>query len=261
MSGIAGILTTTGKEPPEELLHTLSAKLKRRGQDDQGITIQNGLGLIHQRLSVAPLDAGHQPLCNASKLTLVTDCRLLNTQEIKERFADTYRFLTTLDSESIFPLYEKYGAEFTHHLSGMYAIALYDGHADELILTRDPAGIKPLYYFSNEDYFIFASELKVLLELEEIRPDIDQNARKESLQYGSTLGEQTLLHNIKSVLPGQTLIIQEGRILKSFQDRPFENLKPSKLNLKRSFEELPAQLGEALADLDEPSHNIACFYF
>ncbi len=259
MSGIAGILTTDGTEPPEDLLHALSAKLKKRGQDDQGITIQNGLGLVHQRLSIAPLDAGHQPLCNESKLTLVTDCRLLKTQETKERFADTYKFVTTLDSETIFPLYEKYGAEFTHHLSVMYAIALYDGHADELILTRDPAGIKPLFYFSNDLYFVFASELKVLLDLDIIPPHIDQTARKESLQYGATLGGKTLIHNVKTVLPGQTLIVQEGRILKTFQDRPFDDLKSSKLNLKRSFEEVPAQLCEALADLDEPSQNIACF--
>ncbi len=258
MSGIAGVLTVDGSEPPEDLLHALSAMLLARGRDDQGITIQNGLGLVHRRLSLAPLDAGHQPLCNESKLTLVTDCRLLNTQAIRERFSASYRFSTTLESETIFPLYEKYGAEFTHHLLGMYAIALYDGHADELILTRDPTGIKPLYYFSDDTYFIFASEIKVLLNLERIRPDIDRQARKESLQYGTAVGEKTIIHGIKTILPGETLIIQRGKILKTFQDRPFDNLRPNKLSLKNAFEEIPAALCEALADLDEPKQKTAC---
>lgn len=258
MSGIAGVLTVDGSEPPEELLHALSAMLLRRGKDDHGITIQNGLGLVHRRLSIAPLDAGHQPLCNESKLTLVTDCRLLNTQSIRDRFAASYSFSTTLDSETIFPLYEKYGAEFTHHLFGMYAIALYDGHADELILTRDTAGIKPLYYFVDEEYFIFASEIKVLLNLERIRPNINREARKESLQYGATVGHKSMIHGITTVLPGETLIIQKGKVLKTFQDRPFDGLKPSKFTLKQSFEEIPAALCEALSDLDEPTQKAAC---
>tara|TARA_R110002095_G_scaffold98842_3_gene86834 strand:+ start:366 stop:2111 length:1746 start_codon:yes stop_codon:yes gene_type:complete len=258
MSGIAGVLTVDGSEPPEDLLHALSTRLLRRGKDDQGITIQNGLGLIHRRLSIAPLDAGHQPLCNESKLTLVADCRLLNTESTRDRFADSYDFATALEVETIFPLYEKYGAEFTHHLFGMYAIALYDGHADELILTRDPAGIKPLYYFLDDRYFIFASEIKVLLGLEHIRPDIDRQGRKESLQYGATLGGKTIIHGIKTVLPGETLIVQKGRLLKTFRDRPFDDLKPSKMTLKQSFEEIPAALCEALADLDEPTQKAAC---
>lgn len=259
MSGIAGVLTTNGSEPPEELLYALSHKLKRRGLDDHGITIQNGLGFVHQRHSIVPLEAGHQPLCNESKMTLVTDCRLLNTQEIRDRFSDYYTFSTALDSETIFPLYDKYGAEFTHHLRGTYAIALYDGHADELILTRDPAGIKPLFYFTNEDYFIFASELKVLLSLDIVRPNINQIARKEVLQYGATVGNKTFIQGIQEVLPGQTLIIQGGRILKTFQDRPFEDLKPSKLNLKRFFEEVPADLCEALAEIEDATQKSACF--
>lgn len=258
MSGIAGVLTIDGSEPPEDLLHSLSSILLRRGKDDQGITIQNGLGFVHRRLSLAPLEAGHQPLCNESKLTLVADCRLLNTQSLRERFAASYGFSTNLESETIFPLYEKYGAEFTHHLFGMYTIALYDGHADELILTRDPAGIKPLYYFLDDEYFIFASEIKVLLNLERVRPDIDRQGRKESLQYGTTVGDKTIIHHIKTVLPGETLIIQKGKILKTFQDRPFGGLRPSKLSLKNSFEEIPAALCEALSDLDEPRQNVAC---
>ena len=259
MSGIAGILTIDGSEPPEELLRQLSKNISHRGRDDHGITLQNGLGLIHHRLALDPIGAGHQPLCNESNLSLVTDCHLINTKLFRTQFKEKYEFKTTLDSEVIFPLYEKYGAEFTHHLNGMYAVALYDGHADELVLVRDISGIKPLYYLQTENYFFFASELKAIKNLDGVGGDIHHQARKEILQYGSTVGSQSIINPIKTVMPGQTLIIQKGEIIKEFRDHVFDDLRPSKFNLKRSIKEIPDIISESLTDLNISNTPTVCF--
>src|SRR5207253_58252 len=109
-------------------------------------------------------------------------------------------------------LYRRHGLDFTSRLRGMYAIALHDPAAGRLVLARDPFGIKPLYYTETPQYFAFASEPQALIEAGIVTPELAVPVRNELLQMQFTTGRDTIFAGIKRVLPGETVVVRQGRI-------------------------------------------------
>lgn len=220
MSAIGGVMMKrSGEEPDEEVLRVLAKLLEHRGPDDLGITVQGHVGFVHCHLALMPLEKVHQPITTNDKLMLMGDARIYHPTRLDMEQDSKYQFQTDLSCEVILPLYEKYGAQFAQHLEGMFATALFDGYANELILSRDALGLKPLYYFDHNDFIIFASELKALKGLDIYQGDLEVSALAEALECGVVLGEKTLYEKIYRVEPGQSLIFRDGKIVKRLQSK------------------------------------------
>ena len=209
MCGIAGVMTRDGSPPASALLAGLQGALAHRGPDGKGRLVRGGVALVHTRLAIIDLETGDQPLFAPGGAALVANGEIYNNPELRAAMANT-PFRTRSDCEPAVFLYEREGETFAESLRGMYAIALHDPRRRRLVLARDPFGIKPLYYVQTDSLFVFASEPQALRAA---AGEIDPQRRAELLQLKFTTGADTIFPGIHRVLPGETLVVEEARIV------------------------------------------------
>ena len=128
-----------------------------------------------------------------------------NFKDLRKKLEDNHSFHSNTDTEVLIHAYEEYGIDFIKKLRGMFAFALYDSKKKKLILARDPIGKKPLYYYWNGNVFIFASEMKAILETE-IEREIDMGGLSAYLTHQYTIGRNTMFKGIEKILGGELLI-------------------------------------------------------
>ncbi|MDR5726763.1 MAG: asparagine synthase (glutamine-hydrolyzing) [Terriglobia bacterium] len=211
MCGIAGLQVVGNARVPPGALTILQRGILHRGPDAQSQFATDDTALVFTRLAIVDLKHGDQPLFSPNRSALVVNGEIYNSPELRDRFPD-YPFETNSDCEAILALYGKYGTAFAEHLRGMYAVALFDSQTRDLVLSRDPFGIKPLYYIEGLDYFAFASEIAPLLEAAFAWPSLDETARTELLQLKYVYGSKTIFRDIRRVEPGETLVVRDGKI-------------------------------------------------
>nr|WP_298798548.1 asparagine synthase (glutamine-hydrolyzing) [uncultured Acetobacter sp.] len=245
MCGIGGLVYTRGTAPcGQDVLDWMAAALKHRGPDGAHFARFPHADLIHTRLSIIDLAGGDQPLSVGSG-TLIANGEIYNDPQVRAQIGSTH-FKTGSDCESPLLLWERNGADFPRHLRGMYAIALYDSAQDELLLSRDPFGIKPLYITEFDGGLAFASEPGVLLAAGLTPRTVSPTARDELLQLQFTTGRETIFKGITRVLPGETVRVVQGRIL----DRQFLSPLPTQPDMQAPLTE-----EAALARLDDALMN------
>jgi asparagine synthase (glutamine-hydrolysing) len=171
--------------------------------------------MVQTRLAIIDLVTGDQPLFEPGGAALIANGEIYNYIELRAQLGRLYAtaFSTEGDCEAPLHLYRRYGLDFTAHLRGMYAIALHDPAAGQLILARDPFGIKPLYYAETPRVFAFASEPGALIEAGLVAPQLVRSARNELVQMQFTTGRETIFAGINRVLPGETVVVRRGRIV------------------------------------------------
>lgn len=212
MCGIAGVMTASGGAVAETILDRLEAALAHRGPDGAGRFHGTGVGLVHRRLAIIDLTTGDQPLHAPGGAVLVANGEIYNYLELKAALPDI-AFATRSDCEPPLHLYQREGTGFARSLRGMYAIALFDPATDHLLLARDRFGIKPLYYAETPTGFAFASEPQALIRAGWIGAELNPAARNELLQLQFTTGRDTIFAGIERVLPGETLVVGQGRVV------------------------------------------------
>lgn len=212
MCGIAGGMTKSGAPPELSTLRKMQAALKHRGPDGEGHYALNNVGLIHTRLAIVDVDGGAQPLVSENGVALVANGEIYNDIELRKP-ANGNTYQSASDNESILHAYLSHDLKFTTQLRGMYAAALYDPQRQRLILTRDPFGIKPLYYLETSTTFWFASELQVFAAAGLHQPKEYGLARDQLLALQYTCGGDTIVAGVKRVEPGETLVVQDGKII------------------------------------------------
>src|ERR1051325_6124376 len=154
MCGIAGLIVRNPREACSKVLREMAHAIEHRGPDDEGFyegTALNGtafVGLAHRRLSIIDLQAGHQPITNEdATVTVVFNGEIYNFQRLRAELELLgHRFATQSDSETIVHAYEEFGDACVDRLRGMFAFALWDARTKRLLVARDRAGEKPLYY-------------------------------------------------------------------------------------------------------------------
>lgn len=186
--------------------------IRHRGPDDEGFYFSDGIGLGHRRLSIIDLAGGKQPMSNEDEtLWIVFNGEIYNYIELTRTLKDRgHRFRTKSDTEVILHLYEEKGSACLKDLVGMFAFALWDDKKKELFLARDRLGIKPLYYFINDDKVIFASEIKAILEDETVPRQPHYGAVAQYLRYMYTTDDSTFFEGIKKLLPGYYIVVKNG---------------------------------------------------
>ncbi len=211
MCGISGFVDFR-KSSSEELLRRMTDAMLHRGPDDGGHEVYDSpaaqVGFGQRRLAIMDLSPlGHQPM-HFGDLIVNFNGEIYNFKEIRKELEEKgYTFTSWSDTEVILKGYHCWGMEVVQKFIGMFAIALYDKSKQKLILIRDRAGIKPLYYYWSNDVLLFGSELKALFPHPAFEKKIDVNSLALFLQYSYIPAPHSIFHNTFKLLPGHYLII------------------------------------------------------
>ncbi|WP_033068476.1 asparagine synthase (glutamine-hydrolyzing) [Thalassospira australica] len=212
MSGIAGIIARDGTGVDVALLDRLRDALGHRGPDGDGRYIKGPVGFVQTRLAIIDLDTGDQPLFHENGSALVANGEIYNYLELRENLCKA-GFTTGSDSETALRIFARDGVDGFDHLRGMYAFAIHDVVDNQVVLCRDPFGIKQVYYVETPEYFAFASEAQALVAAGLVGRNVREDARAELLQVQFTTGTDMILDGIKRLLPGETIVLRNGRIV------------------------------------------------
>lgn len=207
MCGIAGEIIINGQKPEKSFVPDMLAAMTHRGPDDEGLFSSGPITLGQRRLSIVGLTNGHQPIPNEDKsVWAVCNGEIYNYYELKKSLeAKGHIFSTATDSETIVHLYEEYGNEMTSYLEGMFAFAVYDIKNSSLLLARDRAGKKPLYYFQKGNVFAFASELRALSRHKAMPRDISLQALSDYFSFQYVPQPGTIFKDVFKLPPAHQL--------------------------------------------------------
>ncbi|MCH9670729.1 MAG: amidotransferase 1, exosortase A system-associated [Gammaproteobacteria bacterium] len=251
MCGITGIVDIVGKRPiSRDLVTQMNDSQFHRGPDQDGIHIEDGVGLGHRRLSIIDVSSGKQPLYNEdNSVVVVYNGEIYNFQALAEELqAAGHQFRTRSDTEVIVHAWEEWGAECVQHFRGMFAFAIWDTNKSTLFLARDRVGIKPLYYSILPDgLLLFGSELKSLLVHPGLSQTVDPRAVEDYFAFGYVPEPKTIYANTFKLSPGHTLTIRRGEPVpeqREFWDVPFQ-LAPA-MDEREASDELIRHLREAV---------------
>jgi asparagine synthase (glutamine-hydrolysing) len=224
MCGIVGMIGLNVRISPE-VLERATGSLVHRGPDDGGTVILRGcaetqaeseieIGLGNRRLAILDLSPlGHQPMNDpASGNWIVYNGEIYNFRQVRTRLEEFgLRFESLSDTEVILKAYAHWGEKCVDRFRGMFAFAIWDAKQGHLFMARDPMGIKPLYYFQSEKYFIFSSEVRTLLATGLVPPVIDRAGLSSYLTFGSVYDPNTLVRGVRSLPPGHSLTWKDGQ--------------------------------------------------
>ena len=171
------------------------------------------MGLGFRRLSIIDLGGGHQPMPGpGDRHWIIFNGEIYNYQALRQELvAKGYTFRTHSDTEVILQLYAERGEDCVHALNGMFAFAIWDSERRSLFLARDRMGVKPLYYAETPEAFLFASEIKALFASGKVTPACREDALAEYLIFRQAAGPETLFRGVRSLPPGCTMTVQDGR--------------------------------------------------
>jgi asparagine synthase (glutamine-hydrolysing) len=221
MCGIFGIIGHNSPVPAE-ILEQATRSLAHRGPDDGGAVILRGsqqqaieIGLGNRRLAILDLSPlGHQPMNDpASGNWIVYNGEVYNFRDVRTKLEREGVYFNSLsDTEVILKAYGRWGEQCLHEFRGMFAFAIWDAQRQRLFVARDPMGIKPLYYYSSDRYFMFSSEVRTLLGTGLVPRRIDPAGLVSYLTFGSLYDPNTLVEKVNSLSAGHYLTWDKGQV-------------------------------------------------
>jgi asparagine synthase (glutamine-hydrolysing) len=227
MCGIVGVIGLNARVS-SEMLDRATRSLTHRGPDDGGTIIlqdsarpdqaQNKeieIGLGNRRLAILDLSPhGHQPMHDpATGNWIVYNGEVYNFREVRAELEQAgLRFNSQSDTEVILKAYAHWGESCLHEFRGMFAFAIWDAQRHRLFVARDPMGIKPLYYYQSDRYFLFSSEVRTLLGTGLVPRKLDAAGLIDYLTFGSLYDPNTLIAGVNSLPPGHFLTWENGQI-------------------------------------------------
>jgi len=214
MCGFAGIYNLSEDHDTRyALAEKMIDAVSYRGPDDKTIYLDDHIAFAHTRLSIIDITGGRQPIFNEDgTVCVIFTGEIFNYRELRTDLQRSgHKFTTESDTEVLVHLYEDFDTGFVHHLNGQFAIALWDNIKKQLILARDRAGIRPLFYHEQNGSLYFSSEAKSLFTNSAIRCAIDPVSLAETFTFWSTLPGNTIYKDIKTLLPGEILVARPGK--------------------------------------------------
>lgn len=254
MCGICGYINCDGRVSREEL-KTMNDTMYHRGPNDSGEWIRKigrfFVGMAHRRLAIIDLsESGHQPMVSEDKsVVIVFNGEIYNFQSLRQELKEMgYRFHSQSDTEVLLYAYYAWGECMLQRLDGMFAFAVFDIRKEKMILARDRMGEKPLYYFWDNDTFIFASSLSPIMKY----PGFKKNIRKDILSGYLTntfiLAPDTIFENTWKVSAGEYLVWEKGRLEKKTYWNAWDQYKERSPYLVENFGEAKKNLNVLLTN-------------
>lgn len=212
MCGIAGIAGGNGHPVQRAEIKAMCDALIHRGPDDDGFFVEGNVGMGMRRLSIIDVDNGQQPVWNEHRdICVVLNGEIYNYDELRrELISKGHVFRTHSDTEVLLHLYEDLGERCIERLRGMFAFAVWDRKANLVLLVRDRLGIKPLYYAEVNGRLLFASEMKALLQLPDIKKEFNWASVSYLFSFLSTPADESILQGIHKLQPGCLLRFSPG---------------------------------------------------
>ena len=218
MCGICGYINfkANNKTLNKDILAKMVATLKHRGPDEKGCYLKGKAALGHRRLSIIDLTTGQQPMSIGNgRFTVAYNGEVYNFPQIREDLEKkNIQFKTKSDTEVILKSYSLHGKDCLKLFNGMFAFAIWDSVAEELFLARDRFGQKPLYYTLQNGFFIFASEIKAILQHPMVRKEIDPISLSKYLAYDYTPNPRSIFKEIYKLEPAHCLFANKETIKK-----------------------------------------------
>ena len=229
MCGIAGIFGLEDRKLARRMIN----RMKHRGPDDEGYYFDTNISLGMCRLSIIDVEGGQQPIYNEEgSICVVSNGEIYNFRELSEELENKgHKFHTRSDTEVLVHLYEEYGHNLIKKLNGMFAFAIWDSTKKELFLARDRLGIKPLYYTITNNGFIFASEIKAILECETVNREVDKTALANYFSLRYVPAPRTMFEDIMKLKPAHYLVVNKEGI----QERCYWDLNCAPMNESQDY--------------------------
>ena len=208
MCGICGIINFDGKKVSSEDLHLMMREMKHRGPDDEGIYENGNIGLGHVRLSIIDLsEAGKQPFfSDDGRYVMVYNGEIYNYIEIRDELKYKYKFFTKTDSEVLMKAFLEWGENCFNKFNGMFALAIYDTFEKSLLCIRDRFGVKPFYYYLDDNKFIFSSEIPPILKIYNFKNQPNNLSIYNYLVFNRTdYNENTFFQDVKKIPHGHKI--------------------------------------------------------
>lgn len=207
MCGINGVTRRDRK-----LVERMNKATAHRGPDGTGIYENDHVTLGHNRLAIIDLSPkGAQPMQGVDGSLVITyNGELYNYRELRRELAE-YPLKSETDTEVILAAYAKWGIGCLKRFNGIFAFALWDAKRNELVLARDPMGVKPLYYCAHDGVVFFSSEIKALLEVG-ITRTLDHEAFSRFMRVSDVVGPSTMFKDVKKLPPGHSAIVNGGTV-------------------------------------------------
>ncbi len=215
MCSISGIFAPGGPAVNREELLRINRTMKNRGPDRSAVFIENGVGLAHNRLAVMDPENGHQPMTVSFRgniYTIVYNGELYNTPQLRRDLErEGVTLATHCDTEVLLYSYACWGRGCLERLNGIYAFAVYDRKTQTLFCARDRLGVKPFYYATAGNRFLFASEPKGLLAADGIRPRVNWEGLWQLLFMTPVMPEESgMFEQIHALPPGHCLTVDRN---------------------------------------------------
>ncbi len=221
-----------------------------RGPDDEGYYINDNVGLGFRRLSIVNLTTGHQPVANENdSIFLIFNGEIYNYIELQEDLIKLgHIFKLRTEAETIVHLYEQYGTECIKYLRGMFAFCIWDKNKQQLFCVRDRFGIKPFFYYIDNDKFVFGSEIKSILQSKNIDKTLSNDAINSYFAFGYISSDLSIYDKIKKLQPGHYLLLsikpKPAIVIHKYWDIHFE--PDYSKSEKQWIDEIDASLNDAV---------------
>lgn len=238
MCGIAGVIQNSYHDRIP-VLEKMLARIAYRGPDESGIYHSPKATIGNVRLSIIDIAGGQQPLSDPSgRFWIVFNGEIFNYLELKKELEDKgCHFKTLSDTEVVVQLYACYGKSFVKKLNGQFAIAIWDKQKEELFMARDRVGIRPLFYYHSGNDFVFASEIKAILEFHGVDAAFSNQSLSQIFTYWTSLSPLTAFENIFELPPAHTLHLSGGILkMEKYWELPFGKESRSASNEEASEE-------------------------
>lgn len=256
MCGITGAVwwdSALAIEPP--VLQRMTDAIRHRGPDAEGHSFTGdgsrrsaGVALGHRRLSIIDVGGSAQPMGNEDgSIQIVFNGEIYNYCELRQNLIGAHQFRTDGDTEVIVHLYEEHGLDFVKYLRGMFALAIWDNNEQRLVIARDRAGQKPLFYRNDDNRFVFASELKSLLQIPGISRELDRNSVLEFLTLQYVPAPRSILKGYRRLPPAHIATIQRGEYKEwSYWSPPYDQPELDRTSIADWKDELRSEMTEAV---------------
>jgi len=272
MCGFVGLIYSNNNIKSDiNSIVNMNNAINHRGPDDDGIVLfsfknkkfreinQSNLQEIpnifegaigFKRLSIIDLSRnGHQPMIDKeNNIILTLNGEIYNAFDYRDfLISKGFKFRSRTDTEILLYMYEFFGLEgMLERINGMFALCIIDLNKNSIILARDRMGIKPLYYYKNDNVFMFSSEVKSFLFNKNFKPELEESNIDENIKFGYISGTETLLKNVYCVEPGQYMVIANNSIKKHFYWDIYNENKSNEIGLKQATELIENEIQKSL---------------
>lgn len=248
MCGIAGFINKNAVIPDRMLLERMACEMALRGPDAHGVFVKDNIGFAHRRLSIIDLSGGAQPMTDSARgTTIVFNGEIFNFLELKKDLETKYsiNFSSASDTEVLLKMYDVYGIGMLDFLNGFFSFAIFDEREKKVFVARDRFGVKPLFYFSSDECFAFASELAALKHIKSFPNELRMDAISDYMSLGYIPREKSVYKNVFKLMAGTYLELDfSGRILN--EKRYFQISFADKLDI--SYRDACSELRRLMTD-------------